>query len=154
MTVNEKRRICDSFTRVLVKHATLLLNFVKRGQHTTQSRLYAIQLLTRLEEFDAAQMHKVLLASHGASVLVDVLVEESNDVFLLQRSVLFLLRSMTMIDTELQTLLAFDNAFEALAQFIDVVGGVNGGEVAVECLGIMHNMLRSNKATQKYFREM
>lgn len=78
--MHEKRRICDEFTRVLVKHATLLLNLVKRGQHTISSRQYAIQLLTRLEEFDAAQVHKVLLASHGASVLVDVLVEESHEV--------------------------------------------------------------------------
>lgn len=61
---------------------------------------------------------------------------------------------MTMIDTEVQTLLAFDNAFEALAQLIYAVGGVKGKEVTLECLGIMHNMLRSNKATQKYFREM
>ncbi|ESL05074.1 hypothetical protein TRSC58_07322 [Trypanosoma rangeli SC58] len=147
----EKRRIRDSFLHEIVPEVPLFLNHVKAGGFWT--RFHAVQILQRLQEYDSSAVHKLLLSSHGIGVLLDIL-NDSNHGGALRNEGLVLITSITATDTELQTLLAFDNAFETLFRVIKEEGGLDGGVIVSDCLTIVHNMLRDNKATQKLFREM
>ncbi|RNF03251.1 uncharacterized protein Tco025E_08218 [Trypanosoma conorhini] len=147
----EKRRIRDSFLHELVPEVPLFLSHVKAGVFWT--RFHAVQMLQRLQEYDPSAVHKLLLSSHGIGVLLDIL-NDSNHGGALRNEGLVLITSITATDTELQTLLAFDNAFETLFVVIKEEGGLDGGVIVSDCLTIAHNMLRDNKATQKLFREM
>ncbi|ORC92227.1 uncharacterized protein TM35_000044410 [Trypanosoma theileri] len=147
----EKRRIRDSFLHELISEVPLFLNHVNKGSFW--SRFHSVQMLQRLEEYDSSAVHKLLLSSHGIGVLVDILNDNSHG-GALRNEGLVLFTAITATDTELQTLLAFDNAFETLFSVVKEEGGLDGGVIVSDCLTIVHNMLRNNKATQKLFREM
>ncbi|KAF5225511.1 hypothetical protein ECC02_001275 [Trypanosoma cruzi] len=147
----EKRRIRDSFLHELVPEVPLFLNHVQAGSFWC--RFHAVQILQRLQEHDPSAVHKLLLSSHGIGMLLDILNDNSH-CGALRSEGLLLITSITATDTELQTILAFDNAFEMLFAVIKEEGGLDGGVIVCDCLTIAHNMLRNNKATQKLFCEM
>ncbi|KAH9601844.1 hypothetical protein LSM04_008562 [Trypanosoma melophagium] len=147
----EKRRIRDSFLHELISEVPLFLTHVNKGSFW--SRFHSVQMLQRLEEYDSSAVHKLLLSSHGIGVLVDILNDNTHG-GALRNEGLVLFTAITAADTELQTLLAFDNAFETLFSVVKEEGGLDGGVIVSDCLTIVHNMLRNNKATQKLFREM
>lgn len=146
-----KQSICDSFLQELVSEVPLFLSHMKEGSFW--SRFHALQLLQRLEDYDPSSMNKLLLASQGVSVLVDILSDNSHD-GALRNEGLVLITAITATDTELQTVLAFNNAFEKLFGVMRDEGDLDGGAIVSDCLTITHNMLRGNKATQKLFCEM
>ncbi|CBZ30800.1 conserved hypothetical protein [Leishmania mexicana MHOM/GT/2001/U1103] len=148
-----KRQARDALLQPLFDEVPLLLDSMK----TTApfwSRYYVVVLLQRLEEFEPYRLSQSLLGARGIGVLLDALNEAEHD-FLLRNQALVLLTSLTLADAELQTLLAFHNAFDSLFDVIQREGGVrHGRSIVQDCLTVVHNMLRSNKATQKFFREM
>ncbi|KPI90265.1 hypothetical protein ABL78_0647 [Leptomonas seymouri] len=153
VTMADKRHTRDELLQALQDAASLLLEAVN-ATAPFWSRYYAIILLQRLEEYEPSKVSQALLAAHGVGVLLDALNETEHD-NLLRNEALVLLTSLTLADRELQTLLAFDNAFDSLFDLVQREGGVlGGGTVVRDCLTVVHNILRSNKATQKFFREM
>uniref|UniRef100_A0AAW3BAY3 Vesicle tethering protein Uso1/P115-like head domain-containing protein n=1 Tax=Leishmania shawi TaxID=5680 RepID=A0AAW3BAY3_9TRYP len=153
VTAALKRRARDALLAPLIDAVGLLLDSMK----TTApfwSRYYVVVLLQRLEEFEPYKLNQALLGARGIGVLLDALNETQQD-HLLRNQALQLLTSLTLTDAELQTLLAFHNAFDSLFDVIQREGGARRGRSIVkDCLTVVHNMLRSNKATQKFFREM
>ncbi|KAG5492666.1 hypothetical protein JKF63_01245 [Porcisia hertigi] len=148
-----KRHARDALLEPLVDAVPLLLDSMKPTA-PFWNRYYVVVLLQRLEECEPYKVKEALLTARGISVLLDALNEVGHDHQLLKQA-LVLLTSLTLADAELQTLLAFDNAFDTLFDVIQREGGVRrGGSIVRECLTVVHNMLRSNKATQKLFREM
>nr|CCD17368.1 unnamed protein product [Trypanosoma congolense IL3000] len=147
----DKEYVRDSFLHTLVEQVPLLLGHMKEGSFW--SRFHAVQLLQRLQDYDPLSMDKHLLASQGISVLVDILSDNSHG-GALRNEGLVLIAAITATNTELQTLLAFNNAFEKLFEVIREEGDLDGGVIVADCLTIAHNMLRGNKATQKLFCEM
>lgn len=153
VTTADKRHTCEGLLQVLVEEVPLLLESVNAAA-PFWSRLHAVVLLQRLEEYEPSKVNHALLAARGVGALLDALNETEHD-NALRNQALLLLTSLTLADRELQTLLAFDNAFESLFDLIQREGGVlAGGTVVRDSLTVVHNMLRSNKATQKFFREM
>ncbi|CAG9582601.1 conserved hypothetical protein [Leishmania major strain Friedlin] len=148
-----KRRARDALLQPLFGAVPSLLGSMK----TTApfwSRYYVVVLLQRLEELEPYKLNQSLLGARGIGVLLDALNEDEHN-FLLRNQALLLLTSLTLADAELQTLLAFHNAFDSLFDVIQREGGVrHGRSIVQDCLTVVHNMLRSNKATQKFFREM
>ncbi|CBZ38152.1 hypothetical protein, conserved [Leishmania donovani] len=148
-----KRQARDALLQPLFDAVPLLLDSMK----TTApfwSRYYVVVLLQRLEELEPYKLNQSLLGARGIGVLLDALNEDEHD-FLLRNQALVLLTSLTLADAELQTLLAFHNAFDSLFDVIQREGGVrHGRSIVQDCLTVVHNILRSNKATQKFFREM
>jgi hypothetical protein len=153
VTMADKRHTRDELLQTLVEVVPLLLE----AMNTTApfwSRYFAAVLLQRLEEYEPSRVNQALLAARGVGVLLDALNETEHD-NALRNEALHLLTSLTLADRELQTLLAFDNAFDSLFDLVQREGGVlGGGAVVRDSLTVVQNILRSNKATQKFFREM
>lgn len=55
--------------------------------------------------------------------------------------------------TDIQKLIAFENAFERIFSIIEAEGGVEGGIVIQDCLQLLNNLLSFNVSNQSYFRE-
>jgi hypothetical protein len=55
--------------------------------------------------------------------------------------------------TDIQKLIAFENAFERIFSIIETEGGVDGGIVTQDCLQLLNNLLSFNVSNQSYFRE-
>jgi hypothetical protein len=67
---------------------------------------------------------------------------------------LLLLIALTPSSTELQKLVAFENAFEKVFALIEAEGSLtHGSEVIEDCLSLLANLLRLNVSNQSYFRE-
>ena len=65
-----------------------------------------------------------------------------------------LLIALTPSSTELQKLVAFENAFDRIFTIIHTEGSLSHGGVAVEdCLSLLANLLRANSSNQSSFRE-
>ncbi|GET92763.1 hypothetical protein, conserved [Leishmania tarentolae] len=151
--VAAKRQARDVLLQQLFEAVPVLLDSMK-ATAPFWSRYYVVVLLQRLEELDSYKLNQSLLGARGVGVLLDALNEVEHDCQL-RNQALALLTSLTLADAELQTLLAFHNAFDSLFEVIQSEGGIRHGKSIVqECLTVVHNMLRSNKATQKFFREM
>ncbi|KAG5466829.1 hypothetical protein LSCM1_01006 [Leishmania martiniquensis] len=153
VTMAAKRNARDALLEHLVDSVPLLLDAMK----TTApfwNRYNVVVLLQRLEAFDSYKLNQALLGARGISVLLDALNEVEHN-HQLRNQALALLTSLTLADAELQTLLAFHNAFDSLFDVIEREGGErHANSIVKDCLTVVHNMLRSNKATQKLFREM
>jgi intracellular protein transport protein USO1 len=55
---------------------------------------------------------------------------------------------LTNGNSEIQKLLAFENAFDILFAIIEQEGGTDGGIVAEDCLQLLANLLRYNSSNQ------
>ena len=67
---------------------------------------------------------------------------------------LLLLTALTPSSTDLQKLVAFENAFDRIFGIIDSEGALtNGGIIVQDCLSLLANLLRLNVSNQSYFRE-
>lgn len=65
-----------------------------------------------------------------------------------------MLIALTPSSTELQKLVAFENAFERIFSLIEAEGSLtHGSEVVEDCLSLLANLLRLNVSNQSYFRE-
>ncbi|KAG5467369.1 hypothetical protein CUR178_01012 [Leishmania enriettii] len=153
VTAATKRDARDALLQHLVGSVPLLLDCMKEPA-PFWSRYHVVVLLQRLEGFDPYKLNQALLGARGIGVLLDALNEIEHD-HQLRDQALALLTSLTLADAELQTLLAFHNAFDSLFDVMEREGSERHAKSIVhDCLTVIHNMLRSNKATQKLFREM
>lgn len=67
---------------------------------------------------------------------------------------LLLLTALTPSSTDLQKLVAFENAFDRIFNIIDLEGSLTqGGMLVQDCLSLLANLLRLNVSNQSYFRE-
>ncbi len=67
---------------------------------------------------------------------------------------LLLLTALTPSSSDLQKLVAFENAFERVFRIIDGEGSLTHGGIAVQdCLSLLANLLHLNVSNQSYFRE-
>jgi hypothetical protein len=118
-------------------------------------RLYALQLLTKLHDASNGVVQQLLLLHPNAiAALVDILKDNSYD-GVIRNEALILLSLLTATQEEICKIFAFEGCFEVLLWIINSeLGGLrNAGIVACDCLSIVHNMMRGNKATQLYFIE-
>lgn len=67
---------------------------------------------------------------------------------------LLLLAGLTPSSSELQKLVAFENAFDRIFNIINTEGGLlQGGIIVQDCLSLLANLLRLNPSNQSFFRE-
>lgn len=71
----------------------------------------------------------------------------------IRNDALLLLIQLTKGNANLQKIVAFENAFDKLADIIEVEGHSDGGIVVEDCLRLMLNLLRNNVSNQTFFRE-
>ena len=170
----------SAFLREIMKNLSLLLPQLGGGSspsmagHSSSSfwsKYRVVQLMQRLLEDDTEGLQQQLLLCHGVAALVDLLQDDSNG-GVLRNEGLALVSLLTASNAEIQTILSFENGFDSLFAIIrkeiqgsgasELVSSSDassssggGGEliIVVDCLAAVLNMLRNNKATQKYFLE-
>ena len=65
-----------------------------------------------------------------------------------------MLTALTPTSSDLQKLVAFENAFDRIFGIIDTEGSLTHGGAAVQdCLSLLANLLRFNVSNQSFFRE-
>ena len=140
----------DAFLHEMMDASTLL-TVLRNG--TFWPKYHAVQVLTRLNEYDGPVLQQQLSDSDGIIALTDILNDNSNG-GALRNEGLILIRALAMTNTHIQTSLTFNNGFESLFGIIKEEGGATGDVIVNDCLTIVQYMLRRNKQTQLFFREM
>ena len=141
--------LADEFTQ-RQDNITLLLNFLEAGEF--YPRLYSLQLLSailalRTERTEAC----IFTAPLGISRLVAILDDQRDPI---RNEGLSLLTYLTPNSTDLQKLVAFEDAFNRIFKIIKLEGSLlEGGRVVEDCLILLSNLLRLNVSNQSFFRE-
>jgi hypothetical protein len=103
--------------------------FIKQGVFTL------FQLLTYLLLNKPRGMQDVILRSRmGVSRLMDVLVDSRE---VLRNDALILLIHLTKGNSNLQKIVAFENAFDKIVDIMEVEGYSDGGIVVEDCLRLV-----------------
>lgn len=141
--------LADEFTQHQ-ENTRILLDLMESSDFYL--RLYGIQLLSAILSARTQRTEEcVLNAPLGLTHLVLVL-EDSREA--VRNEVLNLLICLTPTSTEIQKLVAFQNAFERLFSIIESEGSLSdGGRIVEDCLILLANLLRRNQSNQSLFRE-
>ncbi|KAG9675368.1 hypothetical protein KCU99_g7221, partial [Aureobasidium melanogenum] len=130
---------------------TILLDLLDQPDY--YARIYSIQLLTAISTSRPERTQECILqAPLGTARLVGVLDDGRDAV---RNAALLLLVDLTNVSqTELQKLIAFEDAFQRTFNLIQSEGGLSeGGIVAQDCLSLLANLIRHSHSNQALFRE-
>ncbi|KJK86957.1 hypothetical protein H633G_09202 [Metarhizium anisopliae BRIP 53284] len=141
--------LADEFTQ-RQENITLLLDFVESNDF--YSRLYSLQLLAAILSARTERTEEcIFTAPLGISRLVATLDDQREAV---RNECVSLLIALTPTSTEIQKLVAFENAFERIFAIVAGDGSLTqGGRTVEDCLILLANLLRRNASNQSLFRE-
>ncbi|KFA64352.1 hypothetical protein S40285_02935 [Stachybotrys chlorohalonatus IBT 40285] len=141
--------LADEFTQ-RQENITLLLDFLETADF--YSRLYSLQLLSAILSARTERTEEcVFTAPLGISRLVAVLDDQREAI---RNEGVSLLTYLTPTSTEIQKLVAFENAFERVFGIVEADGGLaEGGRAVEDCFILLANLLRHNTSNQSLFRE-
>lgn len=141
--------LADEFTQ-RQENITILLDLLETSDF--YSRLYSLQIITAILHSRPERTEEcVLTAPLGISRLVAVL-DDPRDV--VRNEGISVLIGLTPTSSELQKLVAFENAFDRIFNVIIAEGSLSNGDRVVEdCLVLLANLLRLNLSNQSFFRE-
>ncbi|KAM0276915.1 hypothetical protein ACHAQH_006246 [Verticillium albo-atrum] len=141
--------LADEFTQ-RQDNITLLLDLLEVEDF--YSRLYPLQLLTAILSARAERTEEcVFTAPLGISRLVATLDDQRDAI---RNEAITLLTYLTPSSTDIQKLVAFENAFDRLFSIVASDGSlIDGGRAVEDCLILLANLLRANTSNQSLFRE-
>ncbi|KAL8760829.1 MAG: hypothetical protein Q9184_003011 [Pyrenodesmia sp. 2 TL-2023] len=141
--------LADEFTQ-RQENITVLLDLLE--SYDFYSRLYALQLISAISTARPERTQECVATSPvGVSRLVAVLDDKREAV---RSEGLLLLTSLTLSSSELQKVVAYENAFDRIFSIIDAEGSLTHGGIPVQdCLSLLANLLRLNISNQNLFRE-
>jgi intracellular protein transport protein USO1 len=141
--------LADEFTQ-RQENISILLNLLDSNDF--YSRLYSLQLLAAILSSRTERTEEcIFTAPLGISRLVATLDDKREAI---RNEGLSLLTYLTPNSSELQKLVAFENAFDRIFTIIKLEGSLSNGDRVVEdCLILLANLLRMNASNQAYFRE-
>jgi len=144
--------IGQSFTEIFLKQeANVGFIILCLESFDFKIRRPSIQLLSYLLTNCPKEVQQQILNSHiGVSRLMDLLGESRE---ILRNDALMLLYKLTKGNSNLQKIVAFENAFDKLMDIIEAEGWSDGGIVVEDCLRLMLNLLRNNTSNQTFFKE-
>ncbi|PWW73560.1 hypothetical protein C7212DRAFT_217553 [Tuber magnatum] len=141
--------LTDEFTQKQ-ENITVLIELLQDSDFYI--RLYALQLLVAiLNNRPSRTQECILTAPLGISRLVSVLDDKRDAI---RNEGILLIINLSNGHTDIQKLIAFENAFERMFSIIELEGGVEGGIIVQDCLQLLNNLLSFNVSNQSYFREM
>jgi hypothetical protein len=142
--------LADEFTQKQ-ENVTTLLDLLESGEFYL--RLYPLQILSHISAARPERTQEcIFTAPLGVSRLVAVLDDRREAV---RNEALVLLVALTPSSTELQKVVAFENAFDRIFNLIEVEGSLTHGSTTVQdCLSLLANLLKLNVSNQSYFREI
>jgi hypothetical protein len=140
------------FSEIFLKrpeNVVLVLNCLEEFEFKV--RMSAVRVLTNLLQNKLSAVQQVILESPmGISRLMDILADRRE---VIRNDGLLLLVYLTKDNTQIQKIVAFENAFERLMDIIEMEGYSDGGIIVKDCLIIIHTMLSGNNSNQALFRE-
>ncbi|KAL8835590.1 MAG: hypothetical protein Q9176_006804 [Flavoplaca citrina] len=141
--------LADEFTQ-RQENITVLLDLLE--SYDFYSRLYSLQLISAISTARPERTQECVGTSPvGVSRLVAILDDKREAV---RSEGLLLLVSLTRSSSELQKVVAYENAFDRVFGIIDAEGSLtNGGIPVQDCLSLLANLLRLNISNQNLFRE-
>lgn len=141
--------LADEFTQ-RQDNITVVLDLLETRDF--YSRLYALQLVSYISSSRPERTQECIFSAPlGVSRLVATL-DDSRDA--IRNETLVLLVSLTPSSTELQKVVAFENAFDRVFHLIEIEGSLtHGGSVVQDCLSLLANLLNLNVSNQSFFRE-
>ena len=142
--------LADEFTQ-RQDNVTTLLDLLESGEFYL--RLYSLQILSHISAARPERTQEcIFTAPLGVSRLVAVLDDRREAV---RNEALVLLVALTPSSTELQKVVAFENAFDRIFHLIEIEGSLTHGSTTVQdCLSLLANLLKLNVSNQSYFREI
>jgi hypothetical protein len=141
--------LADEFTQ-RQENISILLDLLDSNDF--YSRLYSLQLLAAILSSRTERTEEcIFTAPLGISRLVATLDDKREAI---RNEGLSLLTYLTPNSSELQKLVAFENAFDRIFAIVKLEGSLSNGDRVVEdCLILLANLLRMNASNQAYFRE-
>lgn len=142
----------EQFTEMFIKnpeHVTLVMGYLE--EYDFRVRRAAIQLLTTLIQNKTRDLQDhILISPMGVSKLMDLL-SDSREV--IRNDALLLLIQLTKGNSNIQKIVAFENAFDKIFDIIRDEGCAEGGIVVEDCLILLLNLLKNNASNQQFFKE-
>ena len=142
----------EGFSEMFLKseeNLPLLLEFLE--EFDFKIRRPAISALNYLLTNCPRTLQAQILNSHtGVSKLMDVLGETRE---VLRNDALIVLFKLTKGNSNIQKIVAFENAFDKLMEIMEFEGWTDGGIVVEDCLRLLLNLLRNNPSNQTFFKE-
>ncbi|KAK3089231.1 hypothetical protein FSP39_001968 [Pinctada imbricata] len=149
---NEAEDLGTQFAEIFTKNQdniSLLLSLLE--EYDFHVRWPTVKLLTILLMNRGKELQEVILVSPmGVSKLMDLLSDSRE---IIRNDALLLLTQLTKNNTNLQKIVAFENAFERLLDIVRDEGNSDGGIVVEDCLILLTNLLKNNTSNQNFFRE-
>ncbi|XP_062579947.1 general vesicular transport factor p115-like isoform X1 [Saccostrea cucullata] len=140
------------FTEIFTKkkeNVSLLLSLLE--EYDFHVRWPTVKLLTILLTNKGKELQEAILVSPmGVSKLMDLLSDSRE---IIRNDALLLLTQLTKGNTNLQKIVAFENAFERLLDIVKDEGNSDGGIVVEDCLLLLTTLLKNNSSNQNFFRE-
>jgi hypothetical protein len=142
--------LADEFTQ-RQDNITALLDLLDSGEFYL--RLYVLQILSHVSTARPQRTQEAIFSAPlGVSRITNVLDDKREAV---RNEALVLLVALTPTSTELQKVVAFENAFDRIFALIEGDGGLTHGSTIVQdSLSLLANLLNLNTSNQSYFREI
>ncbi|XP_054728710.1 general vesicular transport factor p115 [Anastrepha obliqua] len=144
--------IGEQFTEMFIKvpdHVTLVMGYLE--EYDFRVRRAAIQLITTLIANKTRDLQEIILVSPmGVSKLMDLLTDSRE---VIRNDALLLLIQLTKGNSNIQKIVAFENAFDKIFEIIQSEGCSDGGIVVEDCLILLLNLLKNNSSNQQFFKE-
>ncbi|XP_036319935.1 LOW QUALITY PROTEIN: general vesicular transport factor p115 [Rhagoletis pomonella] len=142
----------EQFTEMFIKapdHVTLVMGYLE--EYDFRVRRAAIQLITTLIANKTRDLQEIILVSPmGVSKLMDLLTDSRE---VIRNDALLLLIQLTKGNSNIQKIVAFENAFDKIFEIIQSEGCSDGGIVVEDCLILLLNLLKNNSSNQQFFKE-
>ncbi|XP_004520199.1 general vesicular transport factor p115 [Ceratitis capitata] len=142
----------EQFTEMFIKvhdHVTLVMGYLE--EYDFRVRRAAIKLITTLIANKTRDLQEIILVSPmGVSKLMDLLTDSRE---VIRNDALLLLIQLTKGNSNIQKIVAFENAFDKIFEIIQSEGCSEGGIVVEDCLILLLNLLKNNSSNQQFFKE-
>ncbi|KAL5273138.1 USO1 family protein [Megaselia abdita] len=142
----------EQFTEMFIKqteNVSLVLDYLE--EYDFKVRWAAVKLLTTLLTNRTKDIQEIILVSPMAvSKLMDLLIDSRE---VIRNDALLLLIQLTKINSNIQKIVAFENAFDRVFDIVRDEGFSDGGIVVEDCFILLINLLKHNTSNQQFFKE-
>lgn len=149
---NSESDLGVQFTEIFSKkneNVALLLDILE--EFDFKIRWPALKLLMGLLRNKSRDIQECILAHPmGVSRLMDLLTDNRE---IVRNDAILLLVQLTRGNTNLQKIVAFENAFDRIFEILAAEDYSDGGVVVEDCLIVLQNLLKNNTSNQNFFKE-
>lgn len=151
-TEAETEDVGIQFTEIFAKkkeNVALLLDLLSEADFKV--RWPALKLLMGLLRHRLKEIQECVLSyPMGVSRLMDLLSDSRE---IIRNDAILVLVLLTRGNSNIQKIVAFENAFDKIFDILSAEGFTEGGVVVEDCLLVLQNLLKNNTSNQNFFKE-